>query len=334
MFLARQVLPDYARHVYHSCTRHYQVAVVGGANVLGQATCLLLRSHPRVKKLVIHDEESLSSGVALDLSHIPTVSKVTGYHGKQTLDTALAGSDIVIATGGTPQKPGLTKDKWFFINAEFVRELSIKVSRVQPLPFLGIVTEPINTLVPMAAELLRSHGDYDPKKLFGITTNEALRAQAAYAAHHKLTHCDCYVPVIGGRSAKTILPLLSQATPECEMCDSSIMELTHTIQKGHDQVTMAKKGWSPTLSTAYGIAEFVAAIMDALDGNKAKVNAFVENNDFGTSFFSGLVELNHDGAGEMERYNNMSSYEVSLLEKCIDQLRRDVEYGKKMLEWA
>lgn len=310
------------------------MTVVGGANELGQTICLLLRAQRSVKKLVVHDDQDHTSGVVLDLSHIPTESTVTGYYGNQTLDTALAGSDIVIAAGGTVLKPGLNKDKWFSINTEFIKKLAIKVSRVHPLPFFGIVTEPINTLVPMAAELQRSYGDHDPKKLFGITTIDMLRAQAAYAMKHNLFPRDCFVPVIGGRSEKTTVPLLSKAQPCCEMCDKSIMELTHCIQKGYDSVTLAKKGWSPTLSTAYGVLEFVTGILSALHGKKTKINAFVENNDFGTSFFSGLVEVDHSGAGDMQRYDSMSPYECHLLENCIEQLRRDVEQGKKMLEWA
>ena len=50
-------------------------------------------------------------GVAADISHINTKSKVTGYQPDASgLKEALTGADIVLIPAGVPRKPGMTRD--------------------------------------------------------------------------------------------------------------------------------------------------------------------------------------------------------------------------------
>ncbi|CAH2237201.1 malate dehydrogenase-like [Pararge aegeria] len=315
-------------------SRNYQVCVVGGATEIGQTVSLLLRSVPLITKLVIHDNLKHTSGVVLDLSHVPINSTLQGFIGETTLERALRSSNLIIATGGILQSPGTSEQHWFKTNAGFIKTLAARVAKISPMPFVGIATEPINILVPMAAEVMRNNGEYDPRKLFGITCGDPLKVQALYAAENDLNPQACSVPVIGGHSDSTIVPLLSQAKPTCTMNEQSIQEFSSKIRSSQEDVVNAKKGWSPTLSVAYGILEFSRGILDALYSRPTQINAYVENNDFGTSYFSGLVFVDKSGAGEMQRYTNLSEFECQLLERSIDQLRRDVTLGKKVLELA
>ncbi|XP_038213546.1 malate dehydrogenase-like [Zerene cesonia] len=315
-------------------SRNYQVTIVGGASDVGQTIGLLLRTHPNIRKLVVHDTLDKTSGVVLDLSHVPVHSALQGYTGEDTLDNALKNTDVVIAASASPMKHGITDKEKFNRNAEFIRRLSLKIAKLRPMPFVGITTEPLNTLVPMASELLRNHGDYNPKKLFGITAVDAMRAQALYASENNLNPEECIVPVIGGHSEKTLLPLISQSKPECEMDEKKVRDFVNKVRKVGEFSTNARKGWSPTLSIAYGAMLFTQGVLDALDGRLAKVNALVENNDFGTSFFSGLVNIDQNGFCEMKRYTNITQLECNLLEQSIIELRKDVTMGKKILELA
>ncbi|KAM3968061.1 malate dehydrogenase [Aphomia sociella] len=312
--------------------RNYNVTVVGGGTEIGQTVSLMLKAQPLITKLTIHDVPEETAGVILDLSHIPTETSLKGFTGEETLERALKGSDIVIATGGLTEKPGLAKRTWLETNTEFIKILATKLSKVHPMPFVAIVTEPINALVPMVSEIMRNNGDFDSKKLFGVTTIDSLRAQSLYAIENGLNPRDCYVPVIGGHSDKTTIPLLSQAKPVFEMSEKRIQELTGKIKKSTESVMQAKKGWSPTLSIAYSVLIFTRGLLNALDGCPSKVNAFMENNDFGTSYFSGAVTVDKNGAVEMQRYSNISQYECHLLERSIELLRKDVARGKKILE--
>ena len=76
-----------------------------------------------------------------------------------------------------------------------------------------IVTNPVNALVPFAAEILQKQGVYDPKRLFGMTTLDVVRAET-FLAEMLNARADertaVKVDVIGGHSAETMIPLLSQ----------------------------------------------------------------------------------------------------------------------------
>lgn len=52
-----------------------------------------------------------TTGVAADISHINTKSKVKGYDPTPSgLREALTGAEIVLIPAGVPRKPGMTRD--------------------------------------------------------------------------------------------------------------------------------------------------------------------------------------------------------------------------------
>ncbi|KAJ8727086.1 hypothetical protein PYW08_015483 [Mythimna loreyi] len=314
--------------------RNYQVTVVGGASDVGQKLSMLLRSEPGISKLVVHDTRMHTPGVVMDLSHIPSDIPIKGYTGEDMLETALKGANIVIGVGGIIRKPGITEKLWLSANTEFVRILSKHVAKMDSMPFLGIVTEPINYLVPMAAEVLRSHGDYDSRKLFGITGIDALRAQSLFAAENNLNPNNCYVPVIGGHSEKTLVPLLSQSTPTSDFDAKMSEEFTTKFRQFENKIIRANRGISPTLSVAYSALLFTRCILNAMDGQPSRVHAFIENNDFGTAYFGGMVHLDSQGVKDMQIYTSLTQYELHLLERSLDELRKDALKGKKVLEFC
>lgn len=62
----------------------------GGAGGIGQPLSLLLKLNPLVTELNVFDVVH-APGVAADLSHVDTDSKVTGYLGPENLGEALKG---------------------------------------------------------------------------------------------------------------------------------------------------------------------------------------------------------------------------------------------------
>ena len=76
-----------------------------------------------------------------------------------------------------------------------------------------IVSNPINAIVPFAAEVLKKNGGFDARRLFGITTLDVVRAETFLAEMlDKRTELGtgAVVDVIGGHSAETMIPLFSQ----------------------------------------------------------------------------------------------------------------------------
>lgn len=47
---------------------------------------------------------------------------------------------------------------------------------------VNIISNPVNSTVPIAAEVFKKAGTYDPAKLFGVTTLDVVRAKTFYAA--------------------------------------------------------------------------------------------------------------------------------------------------------
>ncbi len=74
---------------------------------------------------------------------------------------------------------------------------------------MGIITNPVNTTVAIAAEVL-SAGVYDKNKLFGVTTLDIIRSNTFVAELKGKLPTEAEVPVIGDTRRDDSLPLLSQ----------------------------------------------------------------------------------------------------------------------------
>lgn len=145
--------------------------------------------------------------------------------------------------------------------------------------------------------------------LFGVTTLDVVRSSTMSAqAIDKPNSADEFtIPVIGGHSGHTIIPLLSQSKPALP---SSLFEdkeklaaLVKRIQFGGDEVVEAKAGGgSATLSMAYAGFRFAQQVISAAFNGKKGVVApsyvYVADNKEITqsigkdiAFFSVPVEL-------------------------------------------
>jgi len=254
-----------------------KVAVLGAAGGIGQPLSLLLKSHPQVTELSLYDIVN-SPGVAADLSHICTKAKVTGYKGQENLDAALAGCEIVVIPAGIPRKPGMTRDDLFNINAGIVKGLAEAIAKNCPKAFTCIISNPVNSTVPICAEVFKKAGTYDPKRLFGVTLLDIVRSSTFVSECKGTNPQETKVTVIGGHSGVTIVPLLSQVKG-LTFTQEEVEALTHRIQFGGDEVVKAKDGaGSATLSMAYAAARFVDSLIEGAFMKKPVVEcAYVES---------------------------------------------------------
>ncbi|RNC50842.1 mitochondrial malate dehydrogenase, partial [Trypanosoma cruzi] len=267
-----------------------KVAVLGAAGGIGQPLSLLLKNNPLVSALSCYDLRG-APGVAADLSHICSPAKVTGYT-KEEINKALDGAELVLIPAGVPRKPGMTRDDLFNTNASIVRDLVITCAKVCPKAFIGVVSNPVNSTVPIAAETLKKAGVFDPARLFGVTTLDLVRARTFVAEAGGKSPYDVHVPVVGGHSGPTIVPLLSQSG--LELSDSQVKAITHRVQYGGDEVVQAKDGaGSATLSMAYAGAEWSNSILKALRGDSGVVEyTFIQTDVWpNLPYFSCAVEI-------------------------------------------
>ena len=283
--------------------------------------------NPYVSELSLYDIAG-TPGVAADLSHINTKAKVTGYAGPDELHAALKGCDLVIIPAGVPRKPGMTRDDLFKINAGIVRDLVAACAEACPGALLNVISNPVNSTVPIAAEVLKQKGVYDPRKLFGVTTLDVVRARTFYAGAVGADVKSVEVPVVGGHAGVTILPLFSQANPGKDLGDR-LDALTKRTQDGGTEVVTAKAGkGSATLSMAYAGALFADACLRGLNGEPGVVECtYVESTVTAAPFFASKVRLGPGGVDEVLGLGALTPYEQAGLDALLPELHESIQKG-------
>jgi malate dehydrogenase len=58
----------------------------------------------------------------------------------------------------------MTRDDLFKINAGIIRDLAIGVAKHAPKAFVLVISNPVNSTVPIVTEVFKKHGIYDPKR--------------------------------------------------------------------------------------------------------------------------------------------------------------------------
>ncbi len=181
---SRRVLQVASNQRFYSSTTAMgkKVAVLGANGGIGQPLSLLLKLSPNVTELSLYDIVG-TPGVAADLSHIPSSAQVTGNLPSSGtwppthdtgLEACLKDADVVVIPAGVPRKPGMTRDDLFATNASIVKTLVEGCADFCPNAVLAIISNPVNSTVPIAAEVLKKKGVFDPKKLCGVTTLDVM----------------------------------------------------------------------------------------------------------------------------------------------------------------
>ncbi|PHI37086.1 malate dehydrogenase [Pseudoalteromonas sp. GCY] len=304
-----------------------KVAVLGAAGGIGQALSLLLKNGlPAGSELALYDVAPVVPGVAVDLSHIPTAVKVAGY-GKDDLDPALAGADVVLIPAGMPRKPGMDRADLFNVNAGIIKTLAEGIVRSCPKALVGIITNPVNGTVPIVAEVFKKAGTYDPARVFGVTTLDVIRAETFIAELKGLDVAEVKIPVIGGHSGTTILPLLSQVEG-VEFTDEEVAALTTRIQNAGTEVVEAKAGGgSATLSMGAAAARFCFSLVKGLQGEEVLEYAYVEGNTGDATFFAQPVILGQNGVEKLLPYGELSAFEQKAKDDMLATLEKDIKEG-------
>jgi len=331
-FFARQMFGQVQRRAFSATARQpSKVAILGAAGGIGQPLSLLMKLNPRVSQLALYDIK-LGPGVAADISHINTNSTVKGYDPTPSgLKDCLKGSEIILIPAGVPRKPGMTRDDLFNTNATIVRDLAKAAAEAAPEAKLLIISNPVNSTVPICAEVYKSAGVYNPKTLFGVTTLDVVRASRFVSEVKGTDPANENITVVGGHSGITIVPLISQSG-HSDITGEKLDALVNRIQFGGDEVVKAKDGaGSATLSMAMAGARFAESLLKASQGEKGVVECtFVDSplyKDQGVEFFASKVELGPDGVQKIHEVGKLSKQEEQMLEACLGDLKKNIQKG-------
>lgn len=224
------------------------------------------------------------------------------------------------------------------------------------------MTNPVNSTVPVAAEALRKEGVFDPTRLFGVTTLDVVRA-STFIAHALGGDADpkhFKVPVVGGHSGGTILPLYSQSEPKVNVDSETLAKVIHSmlysellwrarsfsnadsgvlgVQFGGDEIVQSKQGaGSATTCMAYAGFRFVKALLAARAGTPVSEEAYIYlpgvaggkeiASRLGVDYFAVQVELGPNGAKQAKDFGALSQDEEKLLEVAVKDLKTNIQSG-------
>jgi malate dehydrogenase len=309
----------------------HKVCVIGAAGGIGQPLSLLLKLDENVSDLSLYDVAPVTPGVGADLSHIATRAEVTADTGDDGMARAMEGADVVVVPAGVPRKPGMTRDDLFNINASIVANIAKTMAKTSPDAMLLIISNPVNSTVPVAAQTLQQLGLYNPNRVAGVTYLDVLRATTFVNPHYP----GAVPTVIGGHAGTTIIPLLSQVG---HFSDEDRDALTHRIQFGGDEVVKAKAGGgSATLSMAYAGYVFTKMVIAGLNGQETTVPAYVDTANVasppceGVRFFASPVTFGTEGVKEVHGFGAINEYEQGLINNARADL---INQANKGLSWA
>jgi malate dehydrogenase len=316
-----------------------KVAILGAAGGIGQPLSLLVKLNPIVTSISLYDIVRCH-GVAADISHINTNSSVTGHQGKEELETCLTGAQVVVITSSVPIKPGMTREDLFGANAHIIRDLIQAIADFCPKAHICIISNPVNSTIPIAAEVLKKNSVYDPKRLYGVSTLDLVRTSRFIRDIRPDFDATTDIPVIGGHSSNTIVPILSHLG--LELSQDEIAGLTNRIRFAGYEVVNAKDGnGSATLSMAYAGYRLANAIITAINGTPTNEYSYIDLSsdpqgatfyrDLGATsldFFSAPITITKDGVQTIHPLDfPISDYERTLIKTACIEIDENIATG-------
>jgi len=201
-----------------------------------------------------------------------------------------------------------------------------RVAQRHWLPSLPTQSTPAYQSLP---KILKKAGVYDPKRLFGVSTLDVVRARAFIGAALGVDPQKVNIPVIGGHSGVTILPILSQCQPVFKGNQDTIQKLTVRIQEAGTEVVKAKAGaGSATLSMAYAGARFAGSLLKGLSGQSGVTEcSYVQSTVTEATFFSTPLILGKNGLQENLGLPKLNDFEQKLLEAALPELKKNIQKG-------
>lgn len=247
----------------------------------------------------------------------------------------------MVIPAGVPRKPGMSRSDLFKINAGIVRDLSIAVAKYAPKAFVCVISNPVNSTVPVVSEVFKRYEVYDPRKIFGVTTLDLVRSSKFLAELLEQNPKDIDVQVVGGHSGHTIVPLLSQVKGSEKLTEQQIDDLANRIQFAGDEVVKAKDGaGSATLAMAYAGARFTLHLIESIFNGVphtecAYVNLAVDTE--GATSFKRIVgeveylavpiEFGKGGIQKILPIGKISHFELKLLGSASQEVNESADKG-------
>jgi malate dehydrogenase len=246
-----------------------KIGIVGAGNVGGTtAQRIAERNYADLVLLDIPAAEGLAKGKALDIEESgPVLGYDSRLYGGSNHD-ALSGCDIVVMTGGSPRKPGMSRDDLVTTNQQVMNEWGAAIKKYAPDSIVIVVTNPLDA---MAQVMFQATG-FPRERVIGMAgVLDSARFRTFIAQELNVSVQDVTAFVLGGHG-DTMVPLARYSTvagvplPDLLSSDRIASLAERTANGGAEIVNLLKSG-----SAYYAPSAAVVAMVDSIVLNQMRV---------------------------------------------------------------
>lgn len=237
---------------------------VVGAGKYGSTTVQRLAEADLADQVVMTDiVEGLPQGLALDMNQSRSIERyrteVIGTN--DYADTA--GSDVVVITAGLPRKPGMSRMDLLEVNAKIVREVTEQVAAVSPEAVLIVVTNPLDHMTTLAAEV----SGFPRIRVMGQAGNLDTARFIHFIAEAAGADILDVEALTLGSHGPTMVPVPSQCfvggTPLTDVLDPATIEgLVERTRNGGAEIVALLKTGSAYYAPSSAAAKMVRAVLE------------------------------------------------------------------------
>ncbi|KAK9890925.1 hypothetical protein WA026_012266 [Henosepilachna vigintioctopunctata] len=312
--------------------QYVKVTLLGGMGNTGQHLAMLLKQSPLIDELCIYDVRSCR-GFVHELNHIDTRCRVSGHCGKCHLGKALQNSRIVVMLMSNTRGNIQNYSSQFDQNAPLVQTITEFIGHCCPKALIAVGTSPINSMVPLVSEIMKRKGAYSPNNIFGVTTINSVRSNTLVAAALGIDAECVIVPVVGGHTETTMVPVLSHAKPCSEFTTETVEKITRKVRYGTINVAKVKTNSADSLAGAFAFARFVISLVKGLRGYKGIMEcAYVRSKVHPQlKYVANPVLLGPAGVMRNLGIPKLNDYENCLFDNAIPILISDIQRGEKFM---
>ncbi|EFA10587.1 malate dehydrogenase, mitochondrial [Tribolium castaneum] len=313
---------------FSSSSTTMKVTILGAGGNTGKSVSLMLKQSPFIDELCLYDTQSLE-GFANDLNYVDTKCRVTSFFGNKDIQKALTKSNIIVVLSCCHAAEPTNYASLFDRNAPIVKDLATSIAKFSPKSTVAIGVEPINSVVPMFSEIMKKYGHYNPYSIFGITTVDVVRTNKFVAEILGLEPECVTVPIVGGHSEKTIVPVLSQAKPCNELTNEELEDITISVRKANEHLLKVRSDGA-YLASAFAVSRFVISLVKAARGQNEIVEcSYVKSNVHPQlKYMVTPLLLGPGGVAKNLGLPELSDYETCLLENAIPVLAEEIKKGE------
>ena len=244
-----------------------KIAIVG-CGMVGSASAYALVMRGVGREIVLVDvNPARAEAEANDIFHaVPFANPLTVRAGDYS---DLAGAHVVVIAGGVAQKPGETRLQLLRRNADVFRQIVPSILRVASEAVLLVVTNPVDIMTHLAANLAADFGVPQTRVFGSGTTLDTARFRALLGRHFGVDPHHVHAYVIGEHGDSEVL-VWSQASiaglhldefaevQRIALTDGQRRQIDEQVRRAAYHI-IAGKG-----ATYYGIGSAVAHIVDVL----------------------------------------------------------------------